>query len=487
MSQDSKLSEMIQRLDAEGKEGYIDSKYIWDDGSDHEGVTKIHVRGDPEGIQFIKFDYVKTGQPKEESFHGFSNQGFTQTFEIDHQKGEHLVSVEGYHGHGTSIIKSLQFKTNLKISEMMGYEYYDYKFKLAAEGKKIIGFHGSAYSNLTSLGAYVTWITPTRMEAKGGKGGKEWDDGADYAALTKIHIRSGLKGIQNIKFDYVDKDGHLKEGQVHGSDSGRGFTLEPFEINHVDKEHLLSVDGYYNETMGIQALQFRTNLKTSELMGDYDDESCTKFSLGCNGDKIIGFHGYAEKNLNSLGAYFTTLPLTKLEYIDSTKGRLRDNGKSGFLWDDGTYQGVRKVYLSYDASYMRCVRFEYDNCGIVESREHGSKASVSVQEGEFVLDYPNEFLTSVKGTTTDAYPSTMITSLTFKTSKGRTSPTFGNQFCSSLIEFVLEREGSAIVGFHGRSNCYALHALGAYFFPLPPPHDGEKLKEQDGDGGLSGV
>ncbi|CAA7040134.1 unnamed protein product [Microthlaspi erraticum] len=93
--------------------------------------------------------------------------------------------------------------------------------------RKIIGFHGSADAKLNSLGAYVTLITPTKLEAKGGKGGNEWNDGPDYEAVTKIHIRAGVKGIHNIKFDYVDKDGHPKEGPTHGSTSGGGFTLEP--------------------------------------------------------------------------------------------------------------------------------------------------------------------------------------------------------------------------------------------------------------------
>ncbi|CAA7051498.1 unnamed protein product, partial [Microthlaspi erraticum] len=387
---------MTERLEAVGESSPA-SNTKWDDGSDHDDVTKIRVRGDREGIQFIKFDYVGTGQLNDKSFHGFSNQGFTQTFEIDHLNGEHLVSVEGFHNR--EVIQGLQFKTNWKVSEIMGYENSNFKFTLAVHGKKIIGFHGSARANLNSLGAYVTWITPTKLEAKGGKGSKEWNDGAEYEAVTKIHIRAGLKGIQNIKFDYVDKDGHTKAGLEHGSTSGGGYTLEPFEIKHVDMEYLLFVDVYYNKASGvIQALQFKTNTKTSELMGCYDEETVTKFSLGCNGNKITGFHGYADKYLNSLGAYITSLPLTKLEYKDSVKGRLYDNGTSGYLWDDGTFQGVRKVYVYYDSYCIQCVRFDYDNNGKVKSREHGTKTTAKLQEREFVVDYPNEYLTSVEGT-----------------------------------------------------------------------------------------
>ena len=111
----------------------------------------------------------------------------------------------------------------MKISEPMGYHDGGTKFTLAVEGKKIIGFHGSSIvEKISSLGAYFTWITPTKMEAKGGKEGKEWDDGVDQAGFTKIHVRSGREGIQYIKFEYVDKYGRLKDGPIHGSISRRG-------------------------------------------------------------------------------------------------------------------------------------------------------------------------------------------------------------------------------------------------------------------------
>ncbi|WZZ64379.1 hypothetical protein YC2023_075749 [Brassica napus] len=190
---------MTQRLEAEGSKN---GRYIWDDGFNHDDVTKIYVRGGSDGIQFICFDYIMKGQLNNGSFHGQSYKGFTQTFEINHLKHEHLESVNVYYTESTGV-QALQFKTNLRISELMEYDDKGTKFTLAVHGKKIIGFHGSKQSNIYSLGAYFTWITPTRMEAKGGNGG-------------------GRKGIQYIKFEYV-KDGQLKDGPVHGSISGGGF------------------------------------------------------------------------------------------------------------------------------------------------------------------------------------------------------------------------------------------------------------------------
>lgn len=61
-----------------------------------------------------------------------------------------------------------------------------------------------------------------KLEAKGGNGGKEWDDGADHEGVSKIYIREGSEGIESIKFDYV-KNGEPETGPIHGG-LGQDFT-----------------------------------------------------------------------------------------------------------------------------------------------------------------------------------------------------------------------------------------------------------------------
>jgi hypothetical protein len=213
---------MTQRLEAQGQKT-LDSPFVWDDGSDHDDVTKIHVRGDSRGINCIRFDYIKSGQRKYKSFYGPSWAGFTQTFKINHKEDEQLESVEGFYKPDSRTIVGLQFKTNLRISELIGHgKKDDTKFSLAVDGKKIIGFHGCSGSYLESLGAYFTCIAPTRMEAKGAKGGTDWNDGADHEGVAKIYVRGGRDCIQYIKFDYV-KDRKYIYGPAHGV-RGRGFT-----------------------------------------------------------------------------------------------------------------------------------------------------------------------------------------------------------------------------------------------------------------------
>lgn len=153
------------------------------------------------------------------------------------------------------------------------------------------------------------------------------------------------------------------------------FSCLQFEIKHVDQECLVSVEGYYDVTSGvIQGLQFKTNFNTSQLMG-YNKG--TKFIISENGMKIIGFHGYVEKSLKSLGAYFTRLTPMKLECQGATSG--------GLLWDDGAFQGIRKVYAYYENNYIMFISFDYENDGKAEKRDHGFKDGFTGQEGEVKL------------------------------------------------------------------------------------------------------
>ncbi|KAJ0242245.1 Jacalin-like lectin domain-containing protein [Hirschfeldia incana] len=145
-----------------------------------------------------------------------------------------------------------------------------------------------------------------KVEAKGGTGGTEWDDG-HHEGLSQIYIREGPEGIESIKFDYV-KNEEPKAGPIHGG-SGQSLT-EWFDLNHTIDEYIVSIKCYYDEG-AIQGLVIKTNIRASALMG-YN--LGTTFKLEVKGKKIIGFHGSSDKNLRSLGAYFAPLSPANLEY-----------------------------------------------------------------------------------------------------------------------------------------------------------------------------
>jgi len=145
----------------------------------------------------------------------------------------------------------------------------------------------------------------------------------------------------------------------------------------LEKEYLLSIEGYYNASTGvIQCLQFITNKKTYDPIG-YNEGA--RFTLSASRSKIIGFHGFADKYLNSLGAYFIKIPS-----IQSAIEGAKTTGK-GFD-DGGDYDGIRKVYVTTDGSAIRHVRFDYDKAGQVETRERGAKTGT---QHEVVLIIPH--------------------------------------------------------------------------------------------------
>ncbi|CAH2036564.1 unnamed protein product [Thlaspi arvense] len=440
---------MMEKLPAKGDAAGDD----WGD-THHDDVTKIFVGGGREGIQHVSFEYVKDGIPKFGLIHKKSRGGFIQTFEINHRSGEFLESVEGsYNADGA--IQGLQFFTNFRPSGVIGYDGA-IKFSLKSNGKKIVGFHGSATdTELRSLGVYCLVICPTKMVALGAEGniGEQWDDGGDHDSVSKVSVHGGYSGINCISFEYV-KNGEKEESLVHGL-RDEGFT-QTVELDYLNGEQIISVSGYYDpDTTVIQALTFHTNKKTSDLMGH---RKGSQFSIKCEDHyRLLGFHGSSGKNLHSLGAYAVQKRIRRLEAVGESS--------QGNLWDDGPdHRGIKSIHVfGRIDSLVGSIKFVYDKGSESVIGEHGDMGRTEAKE--FALD-EDEYITSVnvsygiQGGCTVA-----ITSLVFKTSKERSSEIFGKVSGES---FTFESDGNAIVGFHGRSSDAALLAIGAYF--APPPH-----------------
>ncbi|KAG7577476.1 Jacalin-like lectin domain superfamily [Arabidopsis thaliana x Arabidopsis arenosa] len=293
-----------------------------------------------------------------------------------------------------------------------------------------------------------------KVEAQGGKGGNQWDDGSVHDAVTKIQVGAGGLGIQYVQFDYV-KNGQTEQAPLRGI-KGRVIAADPFVINHPD-EHLVSVEGWYSPEGVIQGLKFISNKKTSDVIG-YEDG--TQFTLKVKDKKIIGFHGSAGDNLNSLGAYFA--PLTSTTPLTPAKQLPALGSDDGAAWDDGAYVGVKKVYVGQAQDGISAVKFVYDKSPEeVVGEEHGKSTLLGFEE--LVLDYPSEYITAVEGTYDKIFGSegSVITMLMFKTNK-QTSPPFGLEAGTA---FELKEEGHKIVGFHGRAGDL-LHKFGVHVRPV---------------------
>ena len=103
-----------------------------------------------------------------------------------------------------------------------------------------------------------------------------------------------------------------------------------FVISHPE-EHLVSVEGWYNPEGLLQGLKFKSNKKTSDLIG-YDDG--THFTLQVQDKKIVGFHGFAGDYVHSLGAYFS--PLTSSTTLTPAKKLPALGSDEGTAWECGT-------------------------------------------------------------------------------------------------------------------------------------------------------
>ncbi|KAL1225461.1 Jacalin-related lectin 8 [Cardamine amara subsp. amara] len=451
-SSDSNGFAMGQKLEAIGwKEGKQ-----WDDGAANYCVAKIYIQGGPEGIQYIKFDYVNSGKSIDGIIHGTLADGFTHTVEMDYHKYEQIEYVEGYYNENTNVVQALQFTTNLKKSEFIGYRKGT-KFSLGVNGKFISSFHGSAEQYLHSLGVYLS-NPSTKSELQGGRGGGKWDDGPNsgvrkvYVTFTKDYIKS-----MSIEYDQVGK----VVTRFHGKKNGK---TQEFAVDFPN-EYITSVEGTFNKTPGFVALTsltFKTSKNsTSQTFGSVIG---TEFVLWKHGNVIVGFHGSDGDAFDNIGAYFAPMPPTKSE--------LQGGPGGGNKWDDGPNYGVRKVYVTFTKDYIKSMDIDYDRVGKVVKRCHGKKNG---ETQEFAVDFPNEYITSVEGTFNKTRNFVALTSLTFKTSKKSTSQTFGSAIGT---EFVLWKHDNVIVGFHG-SDGVAFDNIGVYFAPMPPT----KSELQGGPGG----
>ncbi|KAK3414037.1 hypothetical protein EUGRSUZ_I02531 [Eucalyptus grandis] len=300
---------------------------------------------------------------------------------------------------------------------------------------KIIGFHGRCGIFLDSIGAHfgpVFYPYPFEVVGPFGNGKNRWDDGK-HADIRQIVVVSG-SAIESVSFTY-EEGPPFRHGTTHG---GKRNTINLDWLTEV----LISVSGYIVNDFGstvIHSLTFQSNKRT---YGPFSTEIGRKFSFPATGGKIIGFYGTSGSHLESLGAY-----LEPISHLYPIKCVGPFGGQGGHSWDDGKFNGVKKIkmMLEDDVNY---ISFDYDDNGeSICSSAHGNEDGSSIHMVN--LNYPHEHDCSV------------IQSLTFESNKRRLGPfgkEEGNFFRCALA-------CNKIIGFHGRSGIQ-LDALGVYFEPI---------------------
>ncbi|XP_018487549.2 jacalin-related lectin 34-like [Raphanus sativus] len=439
----------------------------WDDSA-HEKVKKVFVGLGQDGIAAVKFEYINGSQVVIGVEHGKPTLLGFEEFTLGSY--EYITALSAYTKtlNTQDIVTSLTFTTNKKTYGPYGNKS-GFQFSFPEEsGKQLAGFHGTSDNVLNSIEVHYAPIPAVqKLDAQGGTGGTEWDDGSDHDGVTNITVRINWLGIQYVRFDYV-KDGQPKNGGQHGGKSGRGHPLDVV-INHPD-EHLVSVEGWYDSSNTIMGIQFKTNQKTSDYMGSgFNEDTGTKFILQVQDKKIIGFHGFNAGYLNSIGAYFAPLSFTTAIPIVPSK-------KLGTKWDDGAYKKVTKVFVGLGEDGIAAVKFDYINDSYrVYGVERGKPTLLGFEE--FTLE-SYEYITALSGYTKTLSMQDVVTSLTFTTNMKTYGP-YGNK--SGFLFSFPEETGKQIAGFHGTSD-NVLNSIDVHYAPIPRLVV-QRLNAQGGTGG----
>ncbi|ESQ30257.1 hypothetical protein EUTSA_v10011239mg [Eutrema salsugineum] len=460
---DTKPGKDDSKPDASGKTGLLGGKggNAFDDGR-FDGVKKITVGADDLSVTYIKIEYIKDGKVEIRE-HG-TNRGELKEFSVDYPKDK-ITAVGGSYDHiftyDATLVTSLYFTTSNGITSPLFGKTSGNDFNLKGEnGEKLVGFHGRGGTAIDAIGAYFDTSSDSstqRVDAQGGKGGIQWDDGGDHDGVTKILLVGSGRGIDQIKFDYLENK-QPKEGTLHGVKGRRSFE-STIEISHPN-EYLVSVKGWYDASNVIQGLQFKTSTKTSDYFVSEFAGDGTEFTLEVKDKKIVGFHGFADTGLNSLGAYFAPISSTPVKPIKKLKAVGGDEGTS---WDDGPFDGVRKINVGQNNDGVSFVEIEYTKGSqTVLGDGHGKKSPLGVETFEL---NPGEYIKAVGVYYDKVYVGNrgevLVTSLVFITNE-RTSPPFG----MTGGEYVeLKEEGQKIVGFYGKASDW-VHQIGVYVTPI---------------------
>lgn len=141
-------------------------------------------------------------------------------------------------------------------------------------------------------------------------------------------------------------------------------------------EYITAVGGSYDHvfsygTVLIKSLIFKTTYgRTSPILGLttlFGNPAGKEFMLeGKNGGKLLGFHGRSGQAIDAIGARFFAVN-TPLKHFNL------QGGNGGSAWDDGAFDGVRKVLVGRGGKFVSYVRFEYAKGERMVPHAHGKR------------------------------------------------------------------------------------------------------------------
>lgn len=126
----------------------------------------------------------------------------------------------------------------------------------------------------------------------------------------------------------------------------------------------------------VRSLSFKTSKdRTSPTYGNKGERT---FVFESKGRALVGLHGRGGYAIDAIGAHFGPLPIPLAPPTEKLKGKGGDGGNS---WDDGAFDGVRKIYVGQGDSGVASVKFVYDKDNqVVFGEEHGEKTKLGYEE-----------------------------------------------------------------------------------------------------------
>ncbi|MED6124672.1 hypothetical protein PIB30_061178 [Stylosanthes scabra] len=397
--------------------------YRWDDGVYSSVRQFVIVHGD--GIDSIQVEYDSNGNSIWSGKHGGSGGHKTDKVKLD-CPDEFLTSIEGYYGSfsqwGACYVRSLSFESNKRSYGPFGVEK-GIHFTLPVSGAKVVGFHGRCAWHLDAIGVYLNSFQ------------QQQPNPSKALSLPQSYIVKTTSTTEASGYSVI-------QGSV-----GQGFDI------------VLALRQKNNNELG--------NNNGLGKISSFNNES-KEPSLG----KISSFNKDSNND--------TEEPIEKVGQVLEKKPSMVEGivtcgpwgGSSGYLFDDGPYNGIRQINLSRNIGIV-WIRVLYDLDGErVWGHKHGGAGGY--KNDKIFFDFPYEVLTHISG----YYGSVMymgpvvIKSLTFHTNKRLYGP-FGEEHGTYFTTKLANKEGK-VVGIHGRNGLF-LDALGVHIMegkvmaPLKPP------------------
>ena len=233
--------------------------------------------------------------------------------------------ITGISGRYSTVVHSLQIRTNKKTSPLYGGSAGSNAFQIEIpSGSQAVGFAGRASAFVDAIG--LTYSSPAlraggryggRQVARagtavqyqqtplyGGSGGNPFSaqDIPSGARIAEIRI-SASDRVDSVQMIYDLPDGGIVEGQRYGGSGGR---LRVFRLD--SDEYITGISGRYSTV--IQSLQIQTNKKTSPLYGGSGGSRSYQIDVP-SGSRAVGFTGRAGQYLDAIGLTHTRIDIRR--------------------------------------------------------------------------------------------------------------------------------------------------------------------------------